>query len=113
MNHSMKLQSKLFDRVAAGKKTIEVRLFDEKRKQIRVGDTITFTKQPHNQDQVMVKVEKLEQYQTFQNLYHAHAPHKYGGGSAEELINQIYQYYSKEDEGQYGVLAIMFSCVMK
>ena len=38
----MKLNSEMFDKVKSGKKTYEVRLLDEKRQKIGVGDTIIF-----------------------------------------------------------------------
>ncbi|MBQ0010138.1 MAG: ASCH domain-containing protein, partial [Ruminococcus sp.] len=39
----MKLQPEPFAMIRSGKKTIELRLYDEKRQQIEVGDTIEFT----------------------------------------------------------------------
>ena len=42
MNHKMKLQPKYYDFILNGTKRIEIRLNDEKRKTIKVGDTITF-----------------------------------------------------------------------
>ena len=45
--HNLKLNAGPFASVAAGTKTIEMRLMDEKRKQIKVGDTIIFS---HRED---------------------------------------------------------------
>ncbi|MBR2741341.1 hypothetical protein IKD98_01090 [Candidatus Saccharibacteria bacterium] len=42
MKHEMGLQSKYFDYIKNGTKRIELRLFDEKRRQINIGDTIEF-----------------------------------------------------------------------
>lgn len=42
----MSLQSEPFEKIRDGKKTIELRLFDEKRKTIQLGDSIEFQKQP-------------------------------------------------------------------
>ena len=47
----MKLKNEPFVSIKNGLKTIEMRLFDEKRKQIKVGDTIEFTN--------IVSLEKL------------------------------------------------------
>ena len=41
---SMKLQPKPFAAIKNGTKTIEMRLWDEKRKHITVGDTIEFVR---------------------------------------------------------------------
>ena len=43
MNHNMKLNPDPFTAIETGKKNIELRLNDEKRQQIKIGDTITFT----------------------------------------------------------------------
>ena len=42
MLHKMKLNEDPFERIKNGTKTIEFRLFDEKRQQIKIGDQIEF-----------------------------------------------------------------------
>ena len=42
MVHYMRLNPKPFEKIASGRKTCELRLNDEKRKLISVGDTIIF-----------------------------------------------------------------------
>ena len=39
----MKLDKEPFEKIKSGEKTIELRLYDEKRRKIRVGDIIVFT----------------------------------------------------------------------
>lgn len=43
MNHEMKLNPAPYAAIKTGKKNIELRLNDEKRQQVKVGDTITFS----------------------------------------------------------------------
>ena len=43
MIHQMKLRSDPFERIKSGKKTIEIRLYDEKRRKIKEKDFIEFT----------------------------------------------------------------------
>lgn len=43
MEHSMKLYVEPFEAVRNNRKTIEIRLNDEKRQSIKIGDTIVFT----------------------------------------------------------------------
>lgn len=43
MMHQMKLQNDPFQMIKKGQKTIEMRLYDEKRKLVQVGDNISFT----------------------------------------------------------------------
>lgn len=57
MNHEMKLQPKYYDFILNGTKRIEIRLNDEKRKTIKVGDTITFYKEPLLNESFNVKIE--------------------------------------------------------
>ena len=45
MTHEMKLQPKNFDYILNGTKRIEIRLNDEKRKKIKLGDKIKFLKE--------------------------------------------------------------------
>ena len=42
MLHCMKLNRDPFEKIKSGSKTIEMRLFDEKRQRISVGDFIEF-----------------------------------------------------------------------
>ena len=42
MIHNMKLNESPFERIKNGTKTIEFRLYDEKRRQIKIGDKIVF-----------------------------------------------------------------------
>ena len=39
----MKLYESPFEKIKSGRKTIELRLYDEKRQKVEEGDTITFT----------------------------------------------------------------------
>ena len=43
MTHQMQLQPEPFDMIKSDEKTIELRLYDEKRRKIRIGDEIVFT----------------------------------------------------------------------
>ena len=47
MKYEMKLQPKYYNFILNGTKRIEIRLFDEKRQQIKIGDTIKFLKEPN------------------------------------------------------------------
>ena len=42
-HHSMKLKPLPFAAIQSGKKVLELRLNDEKRQKIKIGDTIVFT----------------------------------------------------------------------
>ncbi|MDY0407970.1 DUF3850 domain-containing protein [Paracerasibacillus soli] len=46
MLHKMSLYIAPFQSIKSGRKTVEVRLNDEKRRKVNIGDTIEFTKIP-------------------------------------------------------------------
>ena len=58
----MKLQEDPFERIKNGTKTVEFRLYDEKRQTIQIGDEIEFSKLPELQ-------EKLKSYDTLYEKY--------------------------------------------
>ncbi len=54
MQHSMKLLPAPFEKIESGQKTIEIRLFDEKRQELQIGDTIEFSKLPDLNEKLTV-----------------------------------------------------------
>lgn len=56
MIHKMKLNKSPFERIKNWTKTIEFRLYDEKRQQIKVGDKIEFSKLPDLQEKLLVDI---------------------------------------------------------
>ena len=69
MLHKMKLNESPFERIKNGTKTIEFRLYDEKRQQIKIGDKIEFSKLPDLQEKLIVDVIDLYREDTFENLF--------------------------------------------
>ena len=68
MTHYMNLASEPFEQISSGAKTIELRLYDEKRQTVSAGDTIIFTNLAGNH-QVSTKVLKLHIFDSFKELY--------------------------------------------
>lgn len=68
MLHYMALDPKPFDMIGSGEKTIELRLNDEKRRSIGIGDKIEFT---NNSDgrKLTVKVRNIYKFPNFEELY--------------------------------------------
>jgi ASC-1-like (ASCH) protein len=102
----MKLQEEPFLNIVSGRKTIESRLFDEKRRLIKVGDIIQFNNEQDLSKSVKVEVIALLNYQTFDALFADFPPDCFGLPNKAGLIAQIEKYYSKEDQKKYGVLGI-------
>lgn len=107
MRWEMRLHPRPFEQVAVGNKVIEMRLNDEKRQQLRVGDQIEFTSRADEVQKVLVEITALPTFATFKELGESFPPAEYGSESRAEY-EEMYQYYSPEDEAKYGVVAIKF-----
>ena len=104
--HKMRLQSEPFEKIKSGTKRIELRLFDEKRKLINIGDTIEFQKQSEETEMLHVKVVALLRYRSFSELFDDFVPEIFGGKDKISLLEGVHQFYSPEREKEYGVLGI-------
>ena len=69
MLHKMKLQEDPFERIKNGTKTVEFRLYDEKRQSIQIGDEIEFSRLPELQEKLLVKVIDLYKEDSFEKLF--------------------------------------------
>ena len=106
--HQLQLATVPFDTITSGAKTIESRLYDEKRQTIQLGDTIIFTNRENTDQTVSAKVTGLLRYETFHDLFTHNDPAKFGGESVEWLEKQINEFYSVEDQRQHGVIGVEF-----
>lgn len=105
MVHNMRLHRGPFALIAAGKKTVELRLNDEKRRRISVGDTIVFANA--DGETLFVRVTALHPYPSFRELYVHFTPEQMGylpGEKADPA--DMTAYYSPEEQAKWGVLAI-------
>ena len=109
MTHHMNLKPQPFSMIAEGKKTIELRLWDEKRQQISVGDILIFTNTADRSATLQCKVRKLHRFPDFATLYRT-LPLAQCGYLPEELSTadpaDMDIYYSKEMQSLYGVVGI-------
>ena len=104
MEHRMKLVDFAFKAVKNGEKDIEVRLNDEKRQLINVGDTIIF-KHVNTDEIVKVKVINLYKYDTFKELFDTFS-HKRLGLRDEDEADIMDSFYTREEQKKYGALGI-------
>ena len=110
--HVMNLTPAPMQEIRTGNKTIELRLNDEKRKQISVGDTIKFINTEDSNDTLRVKVVDLFLFSSFAELYD-NLP-LLNCGYNEDNINtaspdNMEMYYSREKQNKYGVVGIEIS----
>lgn len=106
MHHEMSLRPGPFAKIADGSKRYELRLHDEKRRLIAVGDTITFTC-TQDERRVRVRVTELLPFDDFAALYAA-LPMTACGYAPGEAADprDMERYYPPEKQARYGVLAI-------
>ncbi|HCC22416.1 hypothetical protein A2480_01295 [Candidatus Uhrbacteria bacterium RIFOXYC2_FULL_47_19] len=103
--HGMKLHPYPFDRIKSGQKIDELRLNDEKRKLIKIGDQIEFSRRPDLKEKLIVKVISLNTYPNFVDLYEG-VKKRYPTSDKDNFIEGLRQYYSPEDEVKFGALEI-------
>ena len=113
MIHEMKLQPKYFNFILNGTKRIELRLNDEKRQTIKLGDTIKFLKEPNLDESFLVKVIELIKYNSFLEMFNDYDISILSDNSMskEELLNDLEKFYTKEKQQTYGVLGIRFELI--
>lgn len=104
----MRLYDEYFQAIKEGKKTVEVRLNDKKRRNIRAGDSIEFVKIPQQDEIIKVRVRELRQYDTFEAMY-KDIPFKAfdcEGWTMKEMIDGKFEIYTPAQEKEWGTLAI-------
>ena len=110
--HVMNLTPAPMQEIRTGNKTIELRLNDEKRKQISVGDTIKFINTEDSNDTLRVKVVDLFLFSSFAELYD-NLPLLNCGYNEDNIITaspeDMEMYYSREKQNKYGVVGIEIS----
>ena len=109
MEHILKLQPRYFDYINEGTKRVELRLYDEKRQQINIGDTIIFQKEPELETTMKVKVIGLLRYNSFEELFNDFCIEIMADKSMtkQELLNVLEEFYTPEKQKQYGVVGII------
>ncbi len=108
----MHLHKEPFERIEAGKKHIEYRLNDEKRKELEIGDTITFYKRPEEKETLKAVITDLKYYPDLHTMYEASFQEELKDlyGSVEEAVLDT-PYYTEEEVQKYGCVAIHFQLI--
>lgn len=102
----MKLQDRPFNKIKNGTKTIEMRLFDEKRKHITNGDIIEFTNISTG-DRLTTRVVGVHIYPTFKELYRDYSPSELGYDVGEIADpKDMEKYYPVEEQQKYCVVGL-------
>lgn len=110
-------ESGLLDDIIAGRKTIEGRLNKGKFAEYKVGDRVSLRRDVRGTDGVLrdgepaaalVQITAIRQYKDFLTLVIEEGFRNVipSAGSPQQAAAEYNKYYSKQDQEQYGVLAI-------
>ena len=101
----MHLTTEFFQLLKSGKKDIEIRLLDEKRSNLKVGDTILFK---CKNDVSPASVVNISIYDSFEDMVKLIDIKRIGNfTSSKDLLNALYNIYTKNKASNYKVLAII------
>lgn len=107
MKRFMKLARAPFDAIKNGEKSIELRLYDEKRRALCVGDEIEFTCTDGG-EKLSARVSALHVFRDFKELYEALPASETGYKGREESADyrDMYAYYTQDEIDVCGVVGI-------
>lgn len=109
--HEMNLQPKYFDFTKGGTKRIELRLYDEKRQSIQLGDIIEFAKS--DDEKFKAEVVGLLRYNSFAELFEDFDISILADSSMtkQELLEVLGEFYSEEKQAEFGVIGIRIKLI--
>ncbi len=110
--HRMHLDPQAFAAMEDERKTIELRLWDEKRRRIQAGDVIRFESTDDDTDVLYARVTGLRFFASFDELYTALPLTACGYSEAEAKTaspRDMDRYYSPEEQRRWGVVGIELS----
>ena len=109
------LDSDVFDIVKNGKKDVEVRVNDEKRRKLKVGDVLVFLKRPNDDEEVRGVVTKLVLFSNFSDVVGSYDMERIylKGTSKKEYLQLMSRFYQEEEVQKWGVVAIEFQLTRK
>lgn len=104
--HYMKLKPQPYDLIKIGCKDIEMRLNDDKRQAIEIGDIIAFTN-TESYEIIRVIVLNKHRFNNFTELYNAFDKARLGYSEYETAApKDMEKYYTVDEINQFGVVGI-------
>lgn len=104
--HVMSVKEKYYNMLKSGKKVIELRLLDDKRKSINIGDTIKFYNVSDENDNFQAIVTNLHKAPNFDKLCNIIEPIKAGFAHKEDLLKVLEEFYPVQKQNKIGVIGI-------
>lgn len=110
--NEMKLNNNAFNNIKSGIKKFELRLYDDRRKNINLGDTIIFHNLNNLNDTISVTVLALLRYPSFADFFKDIDYRLCGtANSLEEKLKRVHTFYTLEQEQENGILAIKIQLI--
>ena len=103
------LDEDIFSLVKDGIKDVEVRVNDEKRRKLSIGDNVVFLNRGNESETLSTTITSLDYYDNFESLvknYSIERMYK-EGLSKEDFIKLLERFYTKEEQEEYGVVALV------
>lgn len=109
-SHAMTLNDEHYFAVKDGRKTIELRVHDEKRRRIRSGDRIVFSKKSDTAQKILVCVKGCYLYENFECLVDDFTADELGfqTKSKRSIVKLVNSIYDRSKIRKCGALAIKF-----
>lgn len=102
----MHLKEEPFNSIKNGTKTIEMRLFDEKRQQLKIGENIKFINDKIGEE-LLTQIVNLHKFNSFEELYKNFDKIKLGYKEWEVAkSSDMLKYYPQSEQQKYGVVGI-------
>lgn len=104
--HTLSVQPDIYQKIVSGVKTIEIRLNDEKRQLLKVGDPLIIQKEPDRYENLRATITDLITANSFKELLKVAKVKDCGFDSEQECLETLRKFYSEESEKYYGVVGI-------
>ena len=102
----MHLKEEPFNSIKNGTKTIEMRLFDEKRQQLKIGENIKFINNKTGEE-LLTQIVNIHKFESFEELYKNFDKIKLGYKEWEVAkSSDMLKYYPQSEQQKYGVVGI-------
>lgn len=103
---SMSLRDTYYQMVVSGEKDIELRLYDDKRRQMRNNDIILIYNAQNRDKYIRAKIIRLHIAKSFADLSTKISMPRTGFNSLNSLMSAISQFYDAGTESKYGIVGI-------
>ena len=109
------LHPEVFDIVKSGMKDVEIRVNDEKRRNLNIGDSLVFLKRPDEVEKISAKVTNLLYFKDFLDVVNYYDMERIylKDTTKDEYVELMKKFYSDEEVNKYGVVAIEFEKIKK